>query len=67
MVCSKHHEDDAQILKQVKELASVGVTVDQLGVPEDFAVPLPAAVWYLGWRTGRGERKGDFVLRCEKE
>ncbi|XP_021918868.1 uncharacterized protein LOC110829448 isoform X2 [Zootermopsis nevadensis] len=44
MACSKHHEDDAQILQLVKELASVGVTADQLGAPEDFAIPLPAAV-----------------------
>lgn len=44
MACSKHHEDDAQILELVKELASVGVTADQLGAPEDFAIPLPAAV-----------------------
>jgi hypothetical protein len=44
MVCNKHCDDDAEILGQVKELASVGVTADQLGAPEDFAVPLPAAV-----------------------
>jgi hypothetical protein len=44
MVCNKHCEDDAQVLGLVKELASVGVTADQLGAPEDFAVPLPAAV-----------------------
>ncbi|GFG37242.1 hypothetical protein Cfor_10937 [Coptotermes formosanus] len=44
MVCTKHCDDDTQILGLVKELASVGVTADQLGAPEDFAVPLPAAV-----------------------
>ncbi|PNF18909.1 hypothetical protein B7P43_G01383 [Cryptotermes secundus] len=44
MVCNKHNEDDAQILGLVKELASAGVTADQLGAPEDFAIPLPAAV-----------------------
>ena len=44
MVCNEHCEDDAQVLGLVKELASVGVTADQLGAPEDFAVPLPAAV-----------------------
>ncbi|XP_069679944.1 ankyrin repeat domain-containing protein 27-like isoform X2 [Periplaneta americana] len=44
MVCRKHEEDDALVLKLVKELASIGVTADQLGAPEDFAVPLPAAV-----------------------
>jgi hypothetical protein len=44
MVCNKQHEDDAQILGLVKELATVGVTADQLGAPEDFAIPLPAAV-----------------------
>ena len=44
MVCNEHSEDDAQVLGLVKELASVGVTADQLGAPEDFAVPLPAAV-----------------------
>lgn len=44
MVCNKHREDDAQILGLVKELASAGVTADQLGAPEDFAIPLPAAV-----------------------
>jgi hypothetical protein len=44
MVCNKQHEDDAQILGLVKELASAGVTADQLGAPEDFAIPLPAAV-----------------------
>jgi hypothetical protein len=44
MVCSKQREEDAQILGQVKELASAGVTADQLGAPEDFAIPLPAAV-----------------------
>jgi hypothetical protein len=44
MVCDKYHEDDAQVLRLVKELASVGVTADQLGAPEDFAIPLPAAV-----------------------
>jgi hypothetical protein len=47
MVCSTHCEDDAQILRLVKELASVGVTADQLGAPEDFAIPLPAAVRYF--------------------
>jgi hypothetical protein len=44
MVCNSHSDDDTQILGLVKELASVGVTADQLGAPEDFAVPLPAAV-----------------------
>jgi len=44
MVCNEHCDDDKQILGLVKELGSVGVTADQLGAPEDFAVPLPAAV-----------------------
>ncbi|KAJ9579187.1 hypothetical protein L9F63_024706, partial [Diploptera punctata] len=44
MVSIAHEEEDVRILSLVKELASVGVTADQLGAPEDFAVPLPAAV-----------------------
>jgi len=44
VVCNGHCDDDAQILGLVQELASAGVTADQLGAPEDFAVPLPAAV-----------------------
>ncbi|PSN51356.1 hypothetical protein C0J52_07920 [Blattella germanica] len=44
MVCSRYEEEDSKILSLVKELAGAGVTVDQLGAPEDFAVPLPAAV-----------------------
>ena len=44
MVSNSHAGEDARILSLVKELASVGVTADQLGAPEDFAVPLPAAV-----------------------
>ncbi|XP_067014979.2 ankyrin repeat domain-containing protein 27 [Anabrus simplex] len=43
-VSSMHREKDSIIMKRALELAGVGVTADQLGAPEDFAVPLPAAV-----------------------
>jgi hypothetical protein len=58
MVCNEQCEDDAQVLGLVKELASVGVTADQLGAPEDFAIPLPAAVCCFIYMNCTCERKG---------
>ncbi|KAK7861943.1 hypothetical protein R5R35_006314 [Gryllus longicercus] len=44
VICHRHRLQDEAVLSQLRELASRGVTADQLGAPEDFAVPLPAAV-----------------------
>nr|CAD7426435.1 unnamed protein product [Timema monikensis] len=44
LVCAHYQLEDEHILTRAIDLASAGVTADQLGAPQHFAVPLPAAV-----------------------
>nr|CAD7403637.1 unnamed protein product [Timema cristinae] len=44
LVCEHYQLEDEHILTRAIDLASAGVTADQLGAPQHFAVPLPAAV-----------------------
>nr|CAD7463764.1 unnamed protein product [Timema tahoe] len=44
LVCAHYQLEDEHILTRAIDLASAGVTADQLGASQHFAVPLPAAV-----------------------
>lgn len=44
LLCAVFVEEDKKIYSRTREFCELGVTVDQFGAPEDFAVPLPAAV-----------------------
>nr|CAD7199085.1 unnamed protein product [Timema douglasi] len=48
LVCAHYQLEDEHILTRAIDLASAGVTADQLGAPQHFAVPLPAALVCFG-------------------
>lgn len=44
LLCIECEEKDKAIVTKLTQLASFKTTPDQLGVPEDYAIQLPAAV-----------------------